>query len=371
MELKTSEIKALEPIKFNYEELKKELTEKVEKYKNLVYTDENIKMAKTDCANLNKLKKAINDEKIRVKNIILAPYADFENKCKELIEIVDISVENVDKQVKVFEEEEKKSKKADIEKYFNEKVGHFKNVIAFEKIFEERWLNKTATIKSIQTDIDHIFSRTSSDLMTIETTVADKEIQKQCIAYYFENITNPSILGLAIQKAREIEEKQKKIEELKQKEFESTQNTTKSTENITNSSQIPTKSSQNQKLYTIAFLAEEMTNEQMQILKKCLKENNIKYGPVPGFENKKVMDLVLDYSERTDSYGDIRGQSVVNKHEGIYFGVSNLDECPEDAIIGRDLFAADDYIDTLNKGIELAKKGYTSVIVREVENEEE
>ena len=70
MELKTEDIKALEPVKFNYEELKKELTEKVENYKNLVYTEENINMAKKDRANLNKLKKAINDEKIRVKNTL-------------------------------------------------------------------------------------------------------------------------------------------------------------------------------------------------------------------------------------------------------------------------------------------------------------
>lgn len=218
MELKTEDIKALEPVKFNYEELKKELTEKVENYKNLVYTEENINMAKKDRANLNKLKKAISDEKIRVKNTLLAPYADFESKCKELIKIVDTSVENVDRQVKAFEDEEKRTKKEEIQKYFNEHVGHFKDVIIFENVFEDRWLNKTTTMKTVQADIEHIFSRASSDLITIESTVPDKEIQKQCIAFYFKNITNPSILGTTIQKARELIEEQKKIEELKQAE---------------------------------------------------------------------------------------------------------------------------------------------------------
>lgn len=359
MELKTEDIKALEPVKFNYEELKKELTEKVENYKNLVYTEENINMAKKDRANLNKLKKAINDEKIRVKNTLLAPYTDFESKCKELIEIVDTSVENVDRQVKAFEDEEKRTKREEIQKYFNEHVGHFKDVIIFENIFEDRWLNKTTTIKTVQADIEHIFSRASSDLITIESTVPDKEIQKQCIAFYFKNITNPSILGTTIQKAREIIEEKKKIEELKKAErTEKTESGTKSTENGT------------EKKITIAFLVQEMVNEQMQALKKCLKDNNIKYGPIPGFEKSKK-PLVLDYSESKDDYEDVRGQELYNEIEKIDFSVYNLADCPEDAIIGRDLFTADDYIDALHKGMELARKGYTDIEINEIESEEE
>lgn len=357
MELKTEDIKALEPVKFNYEELKKELTEKVENYKNLVYTEENINMAKKDRANLSKLKKAINDEKIRVKNTLLAPYTDFESKCKELIEIVDVSVENVDRQVKAFEDEEKRAKREEIQKYFNEHVGHFKDVIIFENVFEDRWLNKTTAMKTVQADIEHIFSRATSDLTVIESTVSDKEIQKQCIAFYFKNITNPSILGTTIQKARELIEEQKKIEELKQAEIKKAEGT-KSTENGT------------EKKITIAFLAQEMVNEQMQALKKCLKDNNIKYGPVPGFQKSKK-PLVLDYSESKDDYEDIRGQELYNEIEKINFSVYNLADCPEDAIIGRDLFTADDYIDALCKGMELAKKGYTDIEINEIESEEE
>lgn len=70
MELQVSEIQELEPVKFNYEELKTALTQKVSTYKNLVYTEENIVTAKADRALLNKLSKAINDEKKRVKNLL-------------------------------------------------------------------------------------------------------------------------------------------------------------------------------------------------------------------------------------------------------------------------------------------------------------
>lgn len=43
------------------------------------------------------------------------------------------------------------------------------------------------------------------------------------------------------------------------------------------------------------------------------------------------------------------------------FRVSDMCECPEDAIIGRDLFTADDFIDAVRFGMDLAKKGYTDI----------
>ena len=45
-------------IQWNNEELKAEISEKMQDYKNLVFTEETIKEAKKDRANLNKLKNA-------------------------------------------------------------------------------------------------------------------------------------------------------------------------------------------------------------------------------------------------------------------------------------------------------------------------
>lgn len=88
MELKVEEIKSLAPIQFNYEDIKKWVTEKAKEYKSVVYTEETITAAKTDRATLNKVAKAINDEKIRIKKEVLKPFEDFENKCKELQGII-------------------------------------------------------------------------------------------------------------------------------------------------------------------------------------------------------------------------------------------------------------------------------------------
>ena len=77
--------------------------------------------------------------------------------------------------------------------------------------------------------------------------------------------------------------------------------------------------------------------------------------------NKK---LTVKNKEDYDCYYE--WESVVDKDTGrcLYY-VNNLNECPEDAIIGRDLFDGSDWVEAVRYGIELAKQGYDGI---EVEN---
>ena len=138
MELQVSEIQALEPVKFNYEELKAAITEKANTYKNLVYTEENIATAKSDRVMLNKVSKAINEEKKRIKNALLEPYTDFEAKCKELMEIIDSASTSIDAQIKDFESIEKNTKLQDILMYWIEKSGEYAELVNVDKLVQEQ-----------------------------------------------------------------------------------------------------------------------------------------------------------------------------------------------------------------------------------------
>lgn len=80
--------------------------------------------------------------------------------------------------------------------------------------------------------------------------------------------------------------------------------------------------------------------------------------------------LTLRVYEDGDEYST-HSQEIYDKEHDISFSVYNLCECPEDAIIGRDLFDANDYIKTLNKGISLAQKGITKVTGTPERNQEE
>lgn len=54
-----------------------------------------------------------------------------------------------------------------------------------------------------------------------------------------------------------------------------------------------------------------------------------------------------------------------NVDEKVKYYVYDLDECPEDAIIGRDLFDARDFIRVLQLGLAIAKMGYDCITVEE------
>lgn len=73
-------------------------------------------------------------------------------------------------------------------------------------------------------------------------------------------------------------------------------------------------------------------------------------------ETVKVFRLV----EEVDDYEGITCSQEVYDGNKRVFSVWNLTDCPEDAIIDRSLFSADQWLRAVRYGMELAKQGYTS-----------
>lgn len=165
MELKINEVKVPEEISFNYEEIKEGLIEKTKIYKTLVYTDNDIKQAKADKADLNRLKKALNDERIRREKEYMKPFTDFKNKVNDLIKIIDEPVGIIDAQVKEFEESKKREKKNSIIEYFENSGAP--NWLQLEQIWGDKWLNATYSMKQIETDITEKLKEIKTNLDTI------------------------------------------------------------------------------------------------------------------------------------------------------------------------------------------------------------
>lgn len=148
MELRVNEVAIPEKIDFNYEELKAELTSKVSFYETLVYTDDQIKDAKADKANLNKLKRALNDERIRKEKEYMQPFNVFKAQINEIIGIIDKPIAVIDEQVKAYDEKRKAEKQKAIEVLFSQ-IG-FQNFVTLEKIWDPKWLNASTSMKSIE-----------------------------------------------------------------------------------------------------------------------------------------------------------------------------------------------------------------------------
>lgn len=165
MELRIEQYQMPEKILFNFEELKKEITAKTAHFETLVYTEEQIKDAKADKAALNKLKKALNDERIKREREYMQSFNEFKGQINEIIGIIDRSVIAVDKQVKAYEEHTKQLKKEAIIGIY-EGFG-FPEWVDFYKIFDEKWLNATFKEKAIEEALRSKFEQIAADLATL------------------------------------------------------------------------------------------------------------------------------------------------------------------------------------------------------------
>lgn len=159
----------LRRIQWNKEELEAAVRAKIASYENVVYTEENIKAAKNDRAELNKLIKAIEDRRKQVKKIINEPYAIFESELKEILALINEPVGLIDQQVKAFEEKQKEEKKAAIKATYDENIGDLADVLPFEKIFDIRYLNQTFKLATAQEEVKGKIDTVKTDLETIDS----------------------------------------------------------------------------------------------------------------------------------------------------------------------------------------------------------
>ena len=165
MELIINEVAIPEQITFNYEELKAELTDKVKTYETLVYSDEQIKEAKADKAALNKLKKALNDERIRREKEYMQPFNSFKAQINEIIGIIDRPLAVIDAQVKSYEEKQKQEKMEQIRALWSEM--DVPDGLTFENVFVDRMLNVSYNMAHVKQKMLDDISRFNRDIATL------------------------------------------------------------------------------------------------------------------------------------------------------------------------------------------------------------
>ena len=173
MELKVNAVSIPEAITFNYEELKAELLQKASFYESLVYTPEQIKEAKADRAKLNRLKKALNDERLKREREYMKPFDVFKAQINEIIRIIDKPASVIDQQIKAAEEAQKEEKLNAIRAYFS---GHPSiegfETLQLEQIMDAKWLNASVSMKSIQEAIDSRMGKIMDDLAVVRSLPA-------------------------------------------------------------------------------------------------------------------------------------------------------------------------------------------------------
>ena len=152
---------------FNFEELKEDLLAKTDKYNNILYNDAEIGLAKKDRADLNKLKKAINDERIRREKEYMQPFNEFKAKVNEILAIIDKPIQAIDAQVKEYERQTMENKKKAVEKLFEAQNPY--GWLRLDQIYNTKWLNASTSMKSIEEEMQMTFTMIASELKSIET----------------------------------------------------------------------------------------------------------------------------------------------------------------------------------------------------------
>lgn len=214
MQLEIEEYQLPSEIKFNFEQLKKEVAEATEKYETLVYSDEEIKSAKADKAKLNKLKKALNDERIKREKEYMIPFNTFKAHINEIIDVINKSVDNIDKQVKEYEEKQKVEKRTQIGAYYTDETEH-PEWLRLPQIFDEKWLNASVSLKSVKDQIDERLEKIKTEIATIESL---QEYSFEAMTEYKRTLDISRAIAegqrlTGIQKAKEEAEARRKAEE--------------------------------------------------------------------------------------------------------------------------------------------------------------
>ncbi|WP_337484325.1 DUF1351 domain-containing protein [Porcipelethomonas sp.] len=202
-------------IEFNYSELKAEMTERLKYYNNLVVSENSIKSAKADKANLNKLIAVIESERKEVKRRCLEPYNDFEAKCKELVMLVKAPVVAIDNQIKEFENIKKQEKYDELKFCFDNYIGDMADIIKFDKILNPKWGNATLKIDTLKAEIEDNIDRIKKELETLNTEYADKPYKSAVISEYCKEYSTSQALVYAAQLQREEEMQRKVLEQTK------------------------------------------------------------------------------------------------------------------------------------------------------------
>ena len=284
LRLVISPLQKMEAIKFNYEELKGGLTANLEKYQNLVYTPENIKEAKDDRATLNALKKSLNDEKIKIKKEFEVPYKDFEDKIKELIELVDKPASEIDKQVKVFEEQEKAKKREVINTIYSENIGAYAELISLEKLYDPRWENKTYKETDITKEIQDVVKKADSDLKVIVDLKSEFEFQIKDTYFKTLDLGQALIENQRLEKQKELQEQlakpqttEVKVDPVNSIDVDAADAMRYAIGVDTSNEESTQVESTPEKLVSVTFKV-ECTPEKLTALGEYMKANGIKYG---------------------------------------------------------------------------------------------
>lgn len=180
------------------------------KYDIANYNDDNIEQAKKDKAALNKAAKSLNSKRIEIEKEFMKPFGEFKEVITETVKLIGDCSSKIDAVVKQNEQIYKEEKLSSIKSYYNENNS---NLIDFNKVFKNEWLNKSTSLKSVCADIDSIFDKIEEEITSLQSYNEDFDV----LSTYYRDTLNLSGTIQYANKLKEQRDRAKKAEEEKQR----------------------------------------------------------------------------------------------------------------------------------------------------------
>lgn len=267
-------VKQLPIIQEQLQQIKADITARVETTLSLVCTEDTIKAVKEERANLNKELKLWEEKRKEVKKAVLTPYEQFEAVYKDCISDI-FKKADTDLKVKIdsVETELKEKKAAEVKAYFEEYLAS-KN-ITMPLTFECTNINVTlsASLKSLKEQAKTFIDRVCDDLDLIETQEYKDEIYLEYNSAYFLNVAGAITTVVnrrkAIEEAKAREEERRAKAEAEQKAIEQV------AEALTPPTVVPPTEREEQ-IVTLSFKVKG-TRTQLRALKEFLNNGGYDY----------------------------------------------------------------------------------------------
>lgn len=204
LELVVSE-KTIGSLTTNAKQIRELVEASLPKYDIANYSTDDVAKAKADKALLNKAAKTLNDKRIEFEKEFMAPFGEFKQVVSETVTLIKEAVCKIDTVIKADEERSKAEKKAAVEA-LAESLGWGDVGVPLEKIWSDKWLNKSTSMKSIETEIKGRMESIAADIETLKSFAEDFDA---LVVRYRENLNLQETVRYANQLKEQREAKAK------------------------------------------------------------------------------------------------------------------------------------------------------------------
>lgn len=181
----------------------------IQKYDGLVFTDEEIPEAKKRMADLNRLKKNIEDKRKEIKKEIAEPYMQFEAQIKPIVQRIDEVRGKIDVQVKDYERIRDEKKQKEIQDWW---AANGTKGVSIQLVWDPRYLNVTFTMDQVIQDLKAKKEKNTENLALICNMAKDNPVQAD---FMIEDFTKHLSVQQALENWQKLEDARIRAEQIK------------------------------------------------------------------------------------------------------------------------------------------------------------